>query len=379
MHPGPRPLVFGSLAIVILACAVCGPREPSRPAFLESAWDAYKRTYLHSDGYVLDPRRGDGEATSEGQGYTLLRAAWLGDEPTFQRVFDWTERHLRRPDGLYSWRWSPKRGGHVLDANTATDADQEIALALILASRAFERPVFIDRARELLKGIRRHESIQTPGGWFPAAGNWALADRVVNLSYFLPYAYPSFSRIDPEGDWDRATQTGYQLIASVLSRPGVRLIPDFITVTEGGEAGLLPDGSELSGDFTSDAMRVYWRVAVDCHHHQRTNACADPLGVKKLTALLARDGRLFTKYATDGSPLERTESVSFYAIALPFLLTHAPAAAQAVRTERLSASVLDGVTASTDRYYDANWVWFGLAAVDDINREEKRLWLLRSP
>ena len=373
-------LLMGSLGVAILGCGACAPRQPPRAPFLERAWDAYKPTYLHADGYVLDPSRGGGETTSEGQGYALLRAAWLEDEPTFQRVFDWTERHLRRPDGLYSWRWTPNDGGLVLDPNTASDADQEIAFSLILAARAFGRPELVDRARELLRAIRRHESIQVGGGWFPAAGNWALADRIVNLSYFLPYAYPYFSRIDPEGDWQAATQTGYRLIASVLRRPGVRLVPDFITVSESGEPGSLPERVGLSGDFTSDAMRLYWRVAVDCQLHQRTNACADPLGAKELTALLARDGRLFTKYASDGSPLERSESVSFYAIALPFLLTHAPAAAQAVRAQRLTPSVLDGVMASTDRDHDANWVWFGLAAADDVIRDRTmRLWPLSEP
>jgi endo-1,4-beta-D-glucanase Y len=365
----------GAVIVAISAVTACAPREEGRAAFMDRSWSAYKQTYLHADGYVLDPGRGDGEVTSEGQGYALLRAAWLGDRPTFDRVLDWTERHLRRGDGLFSWRWSPKAGGRILDPNTASDADQEIAFALILASRAFHRAPLADRARELLESIRAHESLRAGEGWFPAAGNWALADRIVNLSYFLPYAYPYFARLDPQGDWAAATRTGYALIASVRRRPGLRLIPDFMTMTEDGEAGMLPGHVGLSGDFSSDAMRLYFRVALDCQLHRRTNACADPLGATDLTDLLARDGRLFTRYRTDGSPLERSESISFYAIALPFLQAHAPAAGQAIRHDRLSESVLDGVLSGRQRYYDANWVWFGLAAADDlITTKTNALW-----
>lgn len=191
---------------ILLAASGCG-RSPADPhddrAFLARAWEAYKRTYIHTDGYVRDPSRGEGEVISEAQGYALLRSVWMRDEETFLRTWHWTERHLRRADGLYSWRWTPGGGGRVLDANSASDADQEIALALLLASRVFDRPVLKDRARDLLQAIRRHESIAVRAGWLPAAGNWAVTGRVINLSYFLPYAYPYSQRSIPRASGNR--------------------------------------------------------------------------------------------------------------------------------------------------------------------------------
>src|SRR5688572_15590376 len=124
------------LTAIVLAAIACdrAPVSSDRRAALERAWEAYKQSYVHPDGYVLDPDREGGETTSEGQGYGLLRAALMHDEATFLRLFRWTEERLRRPDGLYSWRWTPDRGGQVLDPNTAADADQEIALALLLGA-----------------------------------------------------------------------------------------------------------------------------------------------------------------------------------------------------------------------------------------------------
>lgn len=354
----------GAAALLTLAVA-CGAPVPAGDV-LQLAWGAYKHTYVSPDGNVIDPDRGGGNTTSEGQGYVMLRAAWMRDAATFARTFQWTEQHLRRPDGLYSWLWSPAGGGKVLDANSAADADQEIAFALLMGSHVFQDPKMLARARELLQAIRQHERVDVEGGWFPAAGNWAVRERIVNLSYFVPYAYPYFARVDPSGGWESVTGTGYDLILEALQIPSARLIPDFMVITPQGEAVPVPHGTGLSADFSSDAMRIYWRVALDCQLHDRARACADPLGAPRLTKMLARDGALFTRYAVDGVPLERVESSSFYGAALPYLLIHAPALGRSVRASFLSTAALQTVLFEPAHYFDANWVWFGLAAADGL-------------
>ena len=65
-------------------------------------------------------------------------------------------------------------------------------------------------------------------------------------------------------------------------------------------------------------------------------------------------------------PIERVESSSFYGAALPFLLIHAPAAGAAIRSTHLSDAALRPVLTGPNRYFDANWVWFGLAAADGL-------------
>jgi endo-1,4-beta-D-glucanase Y len=321
---------------------------------------------------VLDRTRGDGEAISEGQGYALLRAAWLCDEPTFDRVLAWVEANLRRPDGLYGWRWSP-RSGTLIDSHTATDGDQEIAFALVLAAHGFARPELEVRARTLLEAIRTHEAITVPGGWFPAAGEWAVRERIVNLSYFLPYAYPDFARVDPDGGWDEATKTGYALIARVLAMPGVVLPPDFMVVAADGSIEPLPASSTLGRDFSFDAMRLYFRVALDCALYRRPEACDGPLRADELVALLRRDGAIYTRYATSGQPLGNDESLSFYGGILPLLAQQAPAFAEHLRAGKLSLADLEPILGRPDRYYDLNWIWFGIAAAEGLLRQSDQL------
>ena len=352
-------------ALALLALGSCG--TPSSPddsfELLETAWESYKQHYIQPPGNSVDPAR-DRETISEAQGYAMLRAAWMRDKTTFDLVFRWTDQHLKRADGLYSWRWTSADGGRILDSNTASDANQEIALALIVGSHVFNDPELLIRARQLLSAIRTHERIDLRGSWFPAAGDWAVSRRITNLSYFLPYAYPYFARADPAGRWEDVIHAGYDLLAKVLQPPNARLVPDFIVVTPDGDPAPLPADSGLSGDFTSDAIRIYWRVAVDCRWHKRVIACSDPLDASQVISMLARDGALYTRYRVDGSVVERVESTSFYGSVLPYLLAHAPAAAHALRARHLSASAVRRLISRPDRYYDLNWVWFGLAAAD---------------
>jgi endo-1,4-beta-D-glucanase Y len=352
--------------------ASCERRQPSARDYLRSAWDDYKAVYVAPAGYVYDETRGAGEAISEGQGYALLRAAWMCDEPTFDRIFAWVEANLRRPDGLYSWTWSPHTG-KLIDSNTATDGDQEIAFALILAAHAFARPELEARARELLVAIRTHEAIEVPGGWFPAAGNWAVNERIVNLSYFIPYAYPDFARVDPDGRWDEVTRTGYALLERVLQQPGVTLPPDFMVVTDDGAIAPLPESSKLARDFSFDAMRLYFRVALDCAFYPRPEACDGPLRADALVEMLRRDGAIYTRYATSGRPLSSDESLSFYGSVLPLLARQAPSYARHLRDGKLDLAELAKISKNPDRYYDLNWLWFGIATAEGLLAQTEHL------
>src|SRR5262249_26980407 len=102
---------------------------------LYALWGFYKYAYLE-DGHVVSLDE-EGITTSEGQGYALLRAVWSDDPAIFQQVWSWTQQNLQvRSDKLFAWKWKDQ----VLDLHSASDADTDIALALLLASRRFSVP-----------------------------------------------------------------------------------------------------------------------------------------------------------------------------------------------------------------------------------------------
>ena len=128
----------GTLLGLAAALLACGHGDAARSADargrerdeLSALWSLYRYTHVQSGRVVaLDE---DGITTSEGQAYAMLRAVWANDRASFDAVWAWTRENLQvRPDRLLAWRWK----GRVLDLNAATDADQDAALALVLAPR----------------------------------------------------------------------------------------------------------------------------------------------------------------------------------------------------------------------------------------------------
>jgi endo-1,4-beta-D-glucanase Y len=329
---------------------------------LLSLWSAYKQNYMQPGGDVRDPLRG-GRVTSEAQSYALLQAAWLRDADTFERVRKWTDDNLKRSDGLYAWLWDPRDGGRVIDVNTATDGDTDIAFALVIAADAFNRPDYRAEAQQIVRAIRANASLRLKSGWFPSAGNWAAAERIANLSYFAPYAYEYFERLDPGAGWAHAISIGYDLLDQATARG--ELPADFVAVDGAGALAPLPATSTLNRVFSFDSIRIPWRIELDCRVHRRQRACADPL-VDRLQQIFARDRRLVTRYTQAGMADATDESLSFYGAVLPAFSRKHPGTADALRRSQLSGRSLSMLRAATNRYYDANWAWFGLAAADGL-------------
>lgn len=119
--------------------------------------------------------------------------------------------------------------------------------------------------------------------------------------------------------------------------------------------------------FSYDAIRISWRLEMACRLAGDAQACrlSEAL-VGRVQALARRDGRVFTQYAVDGSARNAEEATSVYAAFLPAFARVAPEVAREWRATHLSVEALDALMRAPNRYYDANWAWFGLAAADGI-------------
>jgi hypothetical protein len=248
-----------------------------------------------------------------------------------------------------------------VDPNSATDGDLEIAWAYLLAAQVFQDEELSARGETILRAVRRASALPVQGGWFPAAGDWAVAERIANLSYFLPYAHPWFAMADPEGDWDRVTEVGYDLIRRFRDEPGRRLPPAFFRLEPSGSTAPLATDSELETDFSFDAIRLFWRVEADCRITGRRPACSDPVGVAEALEVLVEDDGIVSRYAPDGTPLTDAQSPTFYAALLAPARRYAPNVARDLLAPRLAPGALAALLEARDRYYDHNWVWFGIA------------------
>jgi endoglucanase len=323
-----------------------------------------------------------GGTISEAQVYALLRALWAGDEETFGRVLTWTRTNLSREathgDHLLAWQWGKQPDGSwgVLDWNTASDADLDYALALLLASRQGWRappgfPDYLTEARQVARDILDKEVVELPGvGLSLAPGNWRAEapPYLINPSYFFPAAYRAFVQAGFDSRWGRLHADAYpfleRLTRGLGDIPGVGLVPDWVQVAADGKLSLHP---ERSHDFGWEAVRLPWRVAVD--RLWFGDLAAGKLCREQFLPFFVREwrahGKLLAAYRYDGTPLVDFESPVIYAGALAAGLAgedreFAWQMAQKILTFYQEKGD-QAYFVSPDNYYANNWAWFGLA------------------
>jgi len=235
--------------------AAAGAAHEDATRFLEAHVTPEGRVVRHDEG---------GDTVSEGQSYAMLVAVGAGDRTTFDRVWSWTVHHLRRPDGLLSWRWDD---GAVADSEPAADADLDAAWALALAARRWPDGHYRAAADEMAVAVDEHETTASAGGHrVLVAGPWAHGDpAVVNPSYPSPVADAVLAEGghgDPVAARSR-TAGSREVLTDLLDQRDVpsdwaHLFPDGAVVPADGPTEPGP------GRFGWDAVRVPLRFAAAC-------------------------------------------------------------------------------------------------------------------
>jgi endoglucanase len=353
-----------------------------RDPFLKATWATYKEHYIQA-GRVVNPK--DGLTTSEAQSYALLRAVYQDDRETFDQVWAWTRAHLQVHEGdtLLAWHWGTDADGAVgvLDPNSAADADEDTALALLFAARRWGAPAYQDDAVRMLYDIWELETATVAERRILVGGNWArggwspeLPKPVVNPSYFAPYAYRIFAEVDPSHAWQDLVDSSYDVLAAV------RGAPEF-----GGAAGVVPNWLVLDpldgrpqpaqalgnrwSEFSYDASRLPWRLALDWLWNQDDRSKESLAGLDLPRRELTASDRLAAAYNVDGTAAADWEATSMYAATLGGLLIgrDRDLAHHVFATKILHSYENDGANAfwgDVNDYYDQNWAWFATALMD---------------
>src|SRR5437868_4077139 len=372
MNPKLRSAIRSVLVVVLVAAAgwgiarVIDPRvtvadvAAMREDVARGAGREFLDKYAESDGRVVRRDEG-GDVVSEGQAYGMLIAAAVGDQTRFRSIWQWTNDHLRRPDGLISWRWADDQ---VVDENSAADADLDAARALVLAGARFNAPELTEDGKRLGAVALRAESVPVGTRVAPAtdvvpagsgvagtgrvlvAGNWATtAPYLVNAGYFSPRAEAELAHVTADRRWLDLTRTervlGWQLVGTSS------LPPDWATVDPAGTA--VPAGAPGGGPvrFGLDAARLPMRFAESCDPADRALAAA-------MRPILAAPGDVPALRNVDGSAAGDWQH--------PVAVVAAAATERAAGDSDAAATRLDAATALQQRYptyYGAAWVALG--------------------
>jgi endoglucanase len=364
------------LAFLVLMATFRLPKVSAAPllnelevrGLLQSSWTQYKNTFIQVDGRVIDYN--GNISTSEGQAYAMLRALWMRDKPTFDATYRWAKDNLQIPRGdhLFSWKWGQKadKSWGALDTTSATDADQDIALALILGAKIWNEPQYQSEALPILNEIWDRLTLNAPLGRVLLPGDWPPKGRTyqINPSYFAPYAYRVFAEVDDNHDWTLLIDSSYEIMSRAVTQTESGLMPDWVEISlDNDNIQLYNDPLDARSDFGYEAIRVYWRVALD--------ALMNPLE-KRATQLLKTKNMLprYWKIRKD-LPISITwdgivrhpelQSGAIYGAVFPSLYLQDERLGQELLQKKIVPNLKPGGQWNTKNdYYAQNWLWCGL-------------------
>jgi endo-1,4-beta-D-glucanase Y len=339
---------------------------------LYRSWETYKKQFLKDGNHSVDPNQNN-ITTSEGQSYILLRSVWMNDKDTFDKAWGWTSVNLKNQNGVFSWKWDQDNG-------SATDADTDIALSLLMAYKQWGNESYLDEAKKLLNSIWETEVRLFQGRYYILPGNWAMGNSTItiNPSYLSPYAYRIFSEVDPAHPWEALIDTSYEALNGCMSSPlflddsPVNLPPNWCALDKNGQYSQAEEPGLGSTEYSYDAVRVMWRLALDYkwNHDSRAKYLLD-LSSEFLLKKLDEDGKILVGYTHDGKPWEEYESVLGYSATLANFAITSPKRADEIYKNK----VLDKFYEDFDKnlsywedpknYYIQNWAWFSTALYAD--------------
>ena len=336
--------IVASVLVTLTACgsSTSSSPPPAQPNVMR-AGQFFLRRYVDGDGRVVRRDQG-GDTVSEGQAYGMLIAAGLGDWKRFDTIWAWTRSHLRRPDGLLSFRWA---GGRVVGFQAATDADLDAARALLVAGCARGRSDLRQAGVALGRAVLGHETARRGSQLIVAAGPWAIGQPVtVNPSYLAPATLHALAVASGDRAFAQAADDGRALVAK-LSTP---LPPDWATVDANGNATPSgPPGQNVAAQYGFDAARTLVRMAEDPAPAGRKIA-ADAWPVFRDQ----RPDTIVLERHLDGSPAGGTHT--------PLALVAAAGAARAAGDRHEVSRLLDAAAVQDARaptYYGSAWVALG--------------------
>lgn len=324
-------------------------------------------------------REAEDRSISEGQAYAMLRAVLTDDAATFAKTLEWSENNLVRKtlglgrDRLWAWKWGKKPDNQwgVLDANFASDADIDAAVALILAARRWNQPEYLTLAKTKLHDLwefstivpkRGHQRYLLPG---PKEAFAAQPTTVyLNPSYLAPYAFRLFAQVDPDRDWLSLVDSSYEVLEESAKLSAKGLPSDWVAL-DVGSGNFTPVSnrslSNLKTQYGFDAYRVWWRVALDAGWFG-SNRAIDFLQnhLQYPIELWQSQQTIPAEIDLQGNALVDYEATSQYAMLYSGLVFVNPTVAQEIWERKLQPQYRQGFWDNDTAYYTQNLVWFGI-------------------
>jgi len=342
---------------------------------LKKSYEHYKKEFMSKDGRIMDPAR-NYITTSEGQSYIMLRSVVSGDRKTFDLSYKWAKNNLQRSDKLFAWLWGKNKDGEykILDNNTASDADVDIAFSLLLAYEKWGNYNYLKEALPIIISIWNNETKRVGNFLILMPGvNQAQSDKIeVNPSYFSPYAFRFFQKYDEIHDWDFLIDSSYYYLGKVVETTQTGLPPNWFLIKEinGREQIVLEDSPR--SDFSYDAIRVFLRVYLDYIRTGEQRALPILAKTQIFINEWEKTGNLYVNYKANGELSDKNKFLGSIAVLIPVINMYNADIAASIYKKEIEPHLKDGKYWDSNKdYYSKNLLWFGCYLYDKNSEEYK--------
>ena len=253
-YPYPRAVAYGNGTINVTTANASATLKDKFTSFLSTH-------YEESGNYARIKWDETDKTVSEGIGYGMLMMVYFSDNTTsYQSRFDKLWAYYQRwvnERGLM--RWKINGFSSYIEENAASDAEFDVAVALVMAHYQFgssSSKNYLDTAKTLIAKIRQHEI--SPNNLHKPGDVW---DEVRNPSYISPAAFEIFREVEglstSKAKWESVITANYTLLEANQNSNG--LFSDWCT--DAGAASDNKGSTSSPSGYSYDAARVPWRVA----------------------------------------------------------------------------------------------------------------------
>jgi hypothetical protein len=204
-----------------------------------------------------EPGLNPNSTVSEGIGYGMVIAVYMNDENLFDNLWRYEQSHLDA-NGLMNWYIDAS--GATDGANGATDGDEDMAWALLMASRQWGGNGTLGSSYQSLavSQINRVYSTEISGG-NPIGGD---SFTNINPSYFAPAYYREFAATTGQTGWLTAAANSYTILNNNLSQ-GYGNATNGLDSAWCTSAGVSTATNNPPYDYQYDACRTPFRITED--------------------------------------------------------------------------------------------------------------------
>ena len=220
---------------------------------------------------------------SEGIAYGMLLAVYMDDQSLFDDLWLYEQQFLDGNTGLMNWYINAAGTGlgtNPSGAGPATDADEDMAFALLMADKQWGgqgklKSKYIDIAKSQITAVWNNEVYD-----YQYLKPWPATDLpAVNLSYFAPAFYKVFAKIDTANasNWKKLTDTMYTVLSAALNSGNGNadngLVPAWCDTSGKPNAGAFgATGGASPTNYQYDSCRTPFRIGLDYCWNGETRA-----------------------------------------------------------------------------------------------------------